>query len=594
MGLSEKDFRQVERTELFDAGWYRERHPHLSGAPDRLLDHYLTRGWKQGADPSPFFDGAHYLATHPDVAASGLNPLVHYALWGQAEGRAIRPVGEADAAAADVAFSIILATFNRAHIIEQAIDAVLAQTHRTFELVIVDDGSTDGTQARLNARYAEELAQGRLVYLRFSRNLGVSAARNAGLLVARHPWIAYVDSDNTIRPHFLDTFARRIVGRDGAMTFYGRFQRKDEGSVIGGPFDLAALRQGNSIDLGVFVHHIACFHELGGFDLGLRRLVDWDLILKYVHRHAPVYISEALLDYRDRDDARDGSELDRISDREPFSLPMARILRRYEARATVTTAIVCYNQKDFIAQAIESALAQTGDFFHDIVVVDDGSTDGTTEIARAYCARHPMTMRMLGDGINRGISGNFRRAFAAAGGEYLAVLEGDDYWSDPTKLARQIAFLRANADCSMVFSKIEIETPGTSGRATLPRQDKLRKTKLDGADFLAEPSLNLIANFSCCLFRSDAMKTLPDRLFRHRLSEIALAFHLERHGRIGYLNRPMSVYRQHPQGVWTGASPEEQRASGRLVREAAKAVARDAYKPALQAIIDTRYAPPPG
>lgn len=586
--LNEKHHRRVAQTELFDAGWYRARHPHLSGPPARLLDHYLTIGWTQGADPSPYFDGTHYLATHPDVAESGLNPLLHYALWGEAEGRAFRAVDEADARVAEVAFSVILATHDRAHIIEAAIDSVLAQTHRNFELVIVDDGSTDGTEERLNARYGAELAQGRLVYLRFSRTLGVSAARNAGLMLARHPWIAYIDSDNTIRPHFLATFARRIVGRDGAMTFFARFHRTSEAGIVGGPFDLELLRQGNYIDLGVFVHHITCFRELGGFDLGLRRLVDWDVILKYVQRYAPVYISDVLLDYRDRD----GADLNRISDKEPLSLPMARILRRYGARATVTTAIICYNQKDFIAQAIESALAQSGDFYHDIAVVDDGSTDGTTEIARDYCARHPTTMRMIGDGINRGISGNFRRAFAAAGGEYLAVLEGDDYWTDPAKLARQMAFLRENADCSMVFSKIEIETSGTPGRATLPRQDKLRKSKLDGTDFLAEPSLNLIANFSCCLFRTDTMKTLPDGLFRHRLSEIALAFYLERRGRIGYLGQPMSVYRQHPQGVWTGATPEEQRASGRLVREAAKAVAREDYKPALQAIIDTRYAPP--
>ncbi|MDQ0346349.1 glycosyltransferase family 2 protein [Ancylobacter vacuolatus] len=580
---------RIAQTELFDAAWYWARHPDLSASPAHLLDHYLTIGWKQGADPSPYFDGAHYLATHPDVAAAGLNPLLHYALWGEAEGRAIRPVDAADARVAEVAFSVILATYNRAGIIEQAIDSVLAQTHGNFELVIVDDGSTDGTQERLNARYGAELAQGRLVYLRFSRNLGISAARNAGLLVARHPWIAYIDSDNTIRPHFLDSFARRIVGRDGAMTFYSRFHRASEADILGGPFDLEALQRANYIDLGVFVHHIACFHELGGFDLGLRRLVDWDVILKYVRRYTPAYITEVLLDYRNGD----GSALNRITTHEPFSLPMARILRRHGLRTTVTTVIICYNQKDFIAQAIESALAQVGDFFHDIVIADDGSTDGTADIARDFCARHPFALRMIGDGTNRGISGNFQRAFAAAGGEFLAVLEGDDYWTDPAKLARQIAFLRKNADCSMVFSKIEIETPGTPGRATLPRQDKLRKSKLDGADFLAEPSLNLIANFSCCLFRSDAMKTLPNGLFRHRLSEIALAFHLERLGPIGYLNQPMSVYRQHPQGVWTGASPQEQRASGRRVREAAKAVAREQYRPALQAIIDARYAPAP-
>lgn len=582
-----KRYRRILRTGLFDAAWYHARNPGIPKRQDHLLSHYLTTGWREGADPSPHFDGAAYLATHPDVAAAGINPLLHYAQWGEAEGREFHPVGAAAPHAAQVAFSLILATYNRAAFIERAIDAVLAQTHRRFELIIVDDGSTDGTEERLRARYRAELAAGRLVYVGFSQNLGVSSARNAGLVAARHPWIAYVDSDNAIRPHFLATFARRIVAAEGVRTFYARMRLDSAGDLIGTPFSLDALRRVNTIDIGVFVHHIACFHALGGFDASLQRLVDWDLILKFVQRFPPVYLPDVLLEYCDRD----GAGLNRITSRQSLPAAATRILRRYGGRLTVTTVIICYNQKAFIAQAIESALAQEGDFFHEIVIADDGSTDGTADIARAYRDRYPHAIRLIGDGVNRGISANFRRAFAAAGGEFLAVLEGDDYWTDPAKLALQIGFLRAHADCAMVFSRIEIETPGVPGRTTLPRQDRLYRRKLTGAHFLAEPSLNLIANFSCCLFRTDAMQTLPALLFDHRLSEIALAFHLERQGRIGYIRRPMSVYRQHPHGVWSGASPEEQRASGRLVREAAKAVARDIYKPALQAILDARYPP---
>lgn len=584
-----EDYERVRESGLFDPAWYRARHPELSDADARLFDHYLDTGWKEGAAPSAYFDGAHYLATHPDVAASGINPLVHHVLQGEAEGRAIRALPETDAAAAEIAFSIILPTHNRGSVIEDAIDAVLAQTHRHFELIVVDDGSTDGTEERLRVRYGAELEEGRLVFLRFSRNLGVSLARNAGLAVARHPWIAYVDSDNTVRPRFLDAFARRIVVEDGTMTFYARFLMESGPRIVGRPFDLEAVRQANYIDLGVFVHHITCFRELGGFDISLRRLVDWDLILKFVHRFPPVYVGEVLLNYRDRAAVR----LNRISDREPVTLPLARILRRYKVRPTVTTAIVCCNQKDYIAQAIESVLAQRGDFFHDIVIADDGSTDGTAEIVQEFLAKYGNRMRAIGDGVNRGISENYRRAFAAAGGEYIAILEGDDYWSDRGKLARQMAFLTENPDCSMVFSKIEIETPGQRGLTTLERQDRLRSDKLTGADFLADPSLNLIANFSCCLFRADLMKALPNGLFRHRLSEIALAFHLETLGLIGYLDQPMSVYRLHSHGVWSGADPETKRASGRLVREAALRVARPAYRPAIQTIIDRDYAPLP-
>lgn len=485
---------------------------------------------------------------------------------------------------ADVAFSVILPTYNRGQVIDGAIRSVLAQTHCSFELIIVDDGSTDGTEYDLREAYATEIAQRRIVLLRFSRNLGMCAARNAGLLMASNSWIAYVDSDNLIAPHFLESFARAIVEHDEAMTFYSRFFHEGLGFSLGEAFDWPKIRRGNYIDLGVFVHNIQCFHALEGFDIRLRRLVDWDLILRYTKTYLPVFLDDVLLTYRD------SNAYERITTREPLTPAMAAILRKQGELATVSTVIPTYNQQDYIAQAIDSALAQEGDFYQDIVVADDGSSDDTPHIVADYCKRYPHQVRSIGDGINRGISGNFRRCFEAAAGAYVAVLEGDDFWTDTGKLAKQIGFLEANPDCSMVFSKILIHDLRSGTQSTLERQDGIAKDRLSGTDFLADPSLNLIANFSSCLFRTDLMQHLPRALFRHRFSEIALAFHLDRHGLLGFLDEVMSVYRQHERGVWSGASPQMQLIGGRQTREIAKAVARDVYKAPIQAIIDTRYA----
>nr|WP_281493759.1 glycosyltransferase [Ancylobacter koreensis] len=480
-------------------------------------------------------------------------------------------------------------TYNRRAVIDESIRSVLVQTHRAFELIVVDDGSTDGTGDWLRAAYAPELASGRIVYLPLPANGGVAVARNAALAAARHPWIAYADSDNILAPGLLDAFARRITFYPHARAVYGCFARESWPDVVGRPFDLAELARANFIDLGVYAHHIDLFHELGGFDVTLRRLSDWDLILKFAHRFPPVFVDEVLLTYRD--DPPGGHV--RITASEPLPPPLTRILRRYGGRRTITSVIVCYNQAGFITGALDSVLAQQGDFHHEVIVADDGSTDGTAEIARAYAAKYPWLVHMIGDGTNRGIAENYRRAFAAADGTYCAVLEGDDFWHDREKLARQSAFLDANPDCSMVFSRIEVEAAGQGGRHTLERQDRLRRERLTGADFLAEPTLNLIANFSCCMFRTDLVQALPPVLYDHRLSEFGLAFHLERIGPLGYMRRPMSVYRQHADGVWSGASAEARRASGRRVREAAWEVADERYRPALRAIIDRDFAPPP-
>lgn len=489
-------------------------------------------------------------------------------------------------AATDVAFSIILPTYDRVHIIDEAIRSILEQTHQNFELIIIDDGSTDATESHIHNVYASDLAQAKIVFIRFSRNMGVCFARNAGLLAARNSWIAYVDSDNLIKPIFLQSFAQAIVKNDGTMTFYSRFFHDGHGATFGEPSDWKRLARGNKIDLGAFVHHVECFMAFDGFDIRLRRLVDWDIIYRYTTKYNPVFVDDALLIYRD------DKKLNRITSCEPYTSAAAAILRKIGEIVTITTVIPTYNQELFITQAIESALSQTGDFFHDIVIADDGSTDGTANIISDYCNRYPYNVRSIGDGINRGISANFRRCFATATGAYLAILEGDDYWTDSSKIDKQIQFLEENTDCSMVFSKIELHDLRSGGISTLARQDSIAKDRLDGADILAEPSLNPIANFSSCLFRSDLMKQLPSVLFQHRLSEISLAFHLDRHGPIGFLNEVMSVYRQHDRGVWSGASPDMQRVSGRQTREIAKAVARDIYKHEIQKILDRNYAPP--
>ena len=122
----------------------------------------------------------------------------------------------------------------------------------------------------------------------------------------------------------------------------------------------------------------------------------------------------------------------------------------------VTTIIVSYNHERYIADAIESALSQQGDFEHEILVSDDGSTDATREIVREYARRHPSVIRDISGSENLGISANYRKCIAEAKGDFIAVLEGDDRWAVSDKLKKQLDFLLANTDCHMVFSEIVI------------------------------------------------------------------------------------------------------------------------------------------
>ena len=109
----------------------------------------------------------------------------------------------------------------------------------------------------------------------------------------------------------------------------------------------------------------------------------------------------------------------------------------------VSVCMISYRHAAFIAQAIESVLAQQCDFEIELVIGDDCSPDGTGAICDEFARRDPR-VRLLPRDRNLGVMANFSRTLQACRGEYVAVCEGDDYWIDPLKLAKQVAFLDAH------------------------------------------------------------------------------------------------------------------------------------------------------
>jgi len=489
----------------------------------------------------------------------------------------VRKLGDA----AKVDFSVIMPTYNRAWCIGRAIRAVLAQTHHNFELIIVDDGSTDDTEQEVHRRFPDEIASGRIVYVRLERNVGVCKARNIGMMQARADWIAYADSDNEVRPYFLSMLAHTILQHPNKDSVYGRFINVNSGKIIGIPFEGSDIIQGNFIDLGVFTHKRNLMGAFGHFDETLRRLVDWDLIIRYTRHKSPSYIDKILLDYTD--DERN----DRISVGESYVKANTQVRRKNSPKPTISTVILSYNHLEFIVEAIESALAQRGDFHHEILLSDDGSTDGTARIITRYTEKYPMLIRNISRGGNFGISENYRHCFTEAQGEFVSVLEGDDYWTDPEKLVKQAKFLREHPDATMVISRFEA-LDMKSGKRRLFRSQEGLPSIVSGKHFSENQNLNLIMNLSCCMFRTDIMQHLPDMIYEPRLSEIALAFYLDRLGSIGFISEVMSTYRMNDKSVWTGATTENKFRQAIAVRQTALRVARPIYRATIQQHIDAQ------
>lgn len=120
-------------------------------------------------------------------------------------------------------------------------------------------------------------------------------------------------------------------------------------------------------------------------------------------------------------------------------------------------SIICvtYNQAKYIRRAIGSFLTQKTDFPFEIILADDCSTDGTSAICAEYAAKYPDVIRHIRGDYNVGGVENERRAIDAAQGEYIAVCEGDDYWTDPKKLQKQVEFLEAHSDYSVTWTRYE-------------------------------------------------------------------------------------------------------------------------------------------
>jgi glycosyltransferase involved in cell wall biosynthesis len=215
----------------------------------------------------------------------------------------------------------------------------------------------------------------------------------------------------------------------------------------------------------------------------------------------------------------------------------------------ISVIITSFNHEKYIAQCLEGVLSQKGDFSTEIVIGDDCSTDSTRSIAQEFQNKYPDLILLLPQQLNLGITKNLKRCLDACSGNYIAICEGDDYWTDIYKLEKQKNFLEAYPDYSMCFSAIMIYFEDKNRYE--PHHDQLLFDK----DILATEDLikqNHIGNFSCCMYRTSIVRQLPSGIFDIFTVDWMFNIACSRMGKIGFIRDWMSVYRKHPQGAWAG------------------------------------------
>lgn len=217
------------------------------------------------------------------------------------------------------------------------------------------------------------------------------------------------------------------------------------------------------------------------------------------------------------------------------------------ARSPVASVILrTYDHAPFIAQALESVLLQRTQFPFELIVAEDCSTDGTRAVVEAYARLHPRTIRTVLPERNVGHGEMFKRAFAEVRGRYVAYLDGDDYWTSPTKLARQVDFLESNRDCRSCFHDVSLiyDVAGLPSGSVSPR---LGETRF-GLDQIL---MDCFVPAPAMVIRSEVARELPDWAFESAWIDWLIHVQAARSGSIGYLPRTLAAYRVHRGGMFS-------------------------------------------
>ena len=202
----------------------------------------------------------------------------------------------------------------------------------------------------------------------------------------------------------------------------------------------------------------------------------------------------------------------------------------------VSVCIFTYNHESLIEQCIESALMQKTNFDYEIVIGEDYSNDRTKQICLKYEQGFPGIVRVLDRGKNLGMCNNIFKTLQECKGEYIALLDGDDYWIDPLCLQKKYDYLETNKEMNLVFNQSLVINELDN---SLYYFVKNKKEQYSVNDLINKWSMATASMF----FRSKAMD-YPDFVYHTHNFDLIIQLIVNRNDeKIGYIDDLMSVYR---------------------------------------------------
>ena len=252
--------------------------------------------------------------------------------------------------------SVIIPTYNRAKLLPRAIKSVLNQTFKDFEVIIVDDGSTDNTEEVINEFQKHDK---RIKYIRHEKNKGAAAARNTGIKIAQGEYIAFQDSDDEWLPEKLEKQMKIFESAPAEIgVVYTGLWRMGNSRKVYIPSIKRVQKEGNIhiellnrnfIALPTVIIRKECFKKAGMFDECFPRFQDWELFIRISRVYKFKYIDEPLVNSY-------FTPISISTDRDAFVKAFNLILEKYHEDFTKDRKILSKHQ-----YLIGNFLCQNGD-----------------------------------------------------------------------------------------------------------------------------------------------------------------------------------------------------------------------------------------
>ena len=213
----------------------------------------------------------------------------------------------------------------------------------------------------------------------------------------------------------------------------------------------------------------------------------------------------------------------------------------------VSICCITYNHDNYIRDALEGFIMQKTDFEFEIIIHDDASTDLTATIIREFENNHPDVFTCIYQKENqwsKGIKPSPTYGWPKAKGKYIALCEGDDYWTDPYKLQKQVDFLEANEGYSLCFHRFFIIDEESKSLSPF-----IRKQSSTIVDFA---QMRIPIQPLTTMFRNELKPIIPADYILRMTGANFLFLRLAEIGKFKYMKDPMAVYRIHSGGIWSG------------------------------------------